>query len=135
MNEGFRLFDPDRQESPEGILTREKIIEAINRHVEKYSITRELPDENGMIYLFEVTVPGENPGEVTEYTYQRKSAFGKNETSETNISVAHYLDGFPVIGFVLENYDEDQARWTGVPRPAHATPEIIKSLGLKIKIA
>ncbi len=89
----------------ERILTREEIVTAIERHVEKYTIQRELSDEND-IYLFEVTVPGEKPSEVTEYEYQRKAKFGELETTTSHIRITYYEDEMPVSGKTLSNYEE-----------------------------
>lgn len=108
--EVHQLRQPNEIETTEKILTRDEIIAAIGLYVENFSLQRELSDKDD-IYLLEVTIPGENPGETIEYTYQRKGTFGPNSTTTTNISVAYYENGEPVGGKVFANYNEETGEW------------------------
>ncbi len=86
-------------------------MQALGKHVEHFSVQRELSDADG-VYLLEVTIPGEKEGEVAEYTYQRKGSFGANQSTTTTISVAHYdATGMPVGGKTLANFDEKTGLW------------------------
>ncbi|HEY4498861.1 MAG TPA: hypothetical protein VJH94_02235 [Candidatus Paceibacterota bacterium] len=101
-----------KQESKEAahILTREEVLEAIGQHIEGYAIERELSDAEG-VYLLEARVAGEKPGEVTEYRYQRKGEFGRNQSAQTAIHVAYYEDDVPVGGTTVANYNEKTGIW------------------------
>jgi len=108
MSESFSY--PDEVERTERPLTREEVLTALSRHAETFTVQRELSDANG-IYLLEVTLPGEKPGEVSEYRYQRKGVFGPNQTTTTHIAVAYYEGEMPVGGKTLANYDEKTGLW------------------------
>ena len=110
MSESFSSPYPDEVEHTEKPLTKEEVIAALDRHVQNYTVQRELSDAEG-VYIFEVIIPGEKEGEVTEYTYQRKGVFGTNQSSTTTVSVAYYEDGMPVGGKTLANYDEKTGLW------------------------
>ena len=58
----------------------------------EYTETRKLEDENG-IYLWEVTVPGEDEGQVMEYTYDRN-----NNGALPKINLVQYENGMPTGG-------------------------------------
>jgi len=104
-----------KQESKEAprVLTKEQVLEAIGQHVEGYVIERELSDPEG-VYLLEARVAGEKPGEVTEYRYQRKGEFGRNQSLQTAIHVAYYENDIPVGGTTIANYDEKTGTWEPV---------------------
>ena len=95
------------------MLTNEQVLEAIGQHVEGYVIERELSDPEG-VYLLEARVAGEKPGEVTEYRYQRKGEFGRNQNAQTTIQVAYYENDIPVGGKTVANYDEKTGTWESV---------------------
>ncbi len=97
----------------EHVLSREEVLEAITQHVEGYTIERELSDAEG-VYLLEARVVGEKPGEVTEYRYQRKGEFGRNQSLQTAIHVAYYEDDMPVGGTTIANYNETTGEWEPV---------------------
>lgn len=101
----------DEEQGRERVLTKDEVIGALEQHVKNYVVQRELSDDNG-IYLLELTVAGEKPGEMTEYTYQRKGKFGGLETTTTGISVAFYEDGIPVGGNTIADYNEITGQWT-----------------------
>ncbi len=62
------------------------------------------------VYLIEWTVPGEAPGEKTEYAYRRKGKFKEHGTAATNIDVVFYdADGIPSGGSVLAEWID--GRW------------------------
>ena len=113
--EKFPSPSKPKQESKESksVLSREEVLEAIGQHVEGYAIERELSDVEG-IYLLEARVSGEKPGEVTEYRYQRKGEFGRNQSLQTAIHVAHYEDDIPVGGTTISNYNEESGAWEPV---------------------
>jgi hypothetical protein len=117
MSEGFRSEYPDEIERPKGILSREDVHAVIGIHMQNHSAPsakppRELSDPQG-VYLCEVTVPGEKPGETIEYTYQRKGKFGNNQAAITTVSVTYYdADGMPNAAKNLANYDEDTGEWS-----------------------
>ena len=82
-----RIPTPEEMYSMFGELTKKE-----------YTETRELEDEKG-IYLLEVTVPGDEQGEVIEYSYMRKGVHSKRMQSlETVIHVTYYKDGSPISG-------------------------------------
>ena len=83
----------------------------ILQHAPKCTVARELSDDAG-IYLVEATIPGENPGEVTEYRFERKGMYGANQFSKTSITVVYYdTDGVPEGGKTLADYDEATSGW------------------------
>ena len=104
-----------KQESKEAprVLTKEQVLEAIGQHVEGYVIERELSDAEG-VHLLEARVAGEKPGEVTEYRYQRKGEFGRNQSAQTTIQVAYYENDIPVGGKTVANYNEAIGTWEKV---------------------
>ncbi len=102
----------------ERILSKEEVLEVILRCLKGAEVvsefTREKTDGDGL-YLYEVRVNGENPGEYAEYLYLRKGIyFDMNATSKTNISVVYYEDGIPVGGKNLEEYNEQTGEWTKI---------------------
>jgi hypothetical protein len=103
---------PSRQErSVESIPTKEEVLLEIAKHCENPTIKRELSDEKG-VYLLEAEVPGEKPGETTEYIYQRKGEFSNgSKAEETIINVAYFEDGIPVGGQSVAEYDPKTKAW------------------------
>lgn len=97
---------------PKRILSREQVLEALLRHVVgEYTVTVDESDAKG-IYLLEMTVACENPGETTVYRYQRKGRFGKNQQSVTTVIQVCYLEnGEPVGGYNLSTFDERTGAW------------------------
>jgi hypothetical protein len=102
----------NRQEnSAERIPSREEVISEIGKHCENPIVTRELSDEMG-VYLLEMEVPGDKPGETTLYIYQRKGEFPNgSKAEETIINVAYLEDGVPVGGQSVAEYDPETEAW------------------------
>lgn len=99
------------ESSHERILSREKILEALEQFAEGAIPVRELSDEKG-IYLLEVQQPGEKPGEITEHCYIRKGGPQNGTRSEeTKINVAYYQDGMPVGGSSVAALNEETGEW------------------------
>jgi hypothetical protein len=102
------------ERGPERILNKEEVLEAISRFVENATLVRELSDEHGL-YLLEVKIPGENPGETTQYEYMRKGRFpNHNEASETAIHVVYYDGDMPVGGDKVAVYKPETNKWEDV---------------------
>lgn len=99
---------------PKRILTKEEVLEAIGKHVEGYTIERELSDVDG-IYLLEVRGVKRDDG-FEEYAYKRKTKMAQIQaTSVTTIQVLRYAaDGIPYGGDTLANYDERTGKWEPV---------------------
>ena len=86
------------EKAPERIPERTEVLEVISRFCENPAIVRELSDDLGL-YLLEVKVLGENPGEIVQYEYRRQGVFpDHNESTETVIHKVYYENGMPVGG-------------------------------------
>ncbi len=98
---------PLKLESKEKIPTAAEVGHAFDKLIgKKFETKRILEDEQG-IYLWEVEVPGEKDGEVTEYGYMRKGRHAVGgQASETAIHVTYYEDGVPVGGTSAAVYIE-----------------------------
>lgn len=93
------------------IPTREQIMGILLQHAPHCTVARELSDHDG-IYLIEATIPGENPGEITEYRFERKGVYGQNQFSATSITIVYYdADGVPEGGKTVASYDEKTGIW------------------------
>lgn len=105
------------EKAPERFPDKEEVMEVIGRLAEGAQITRELSDEKGL-YLLEVELPGEKPGEIIEYAYARKGESpGHENVSETAIHITYYQDGVPTDGHKVMAFLGGQ--W----RPAVENPE------------
>lgn len=111
-------------ENPERILTQKEIMAAINTHATNHTPVRELSDDKG-IYLLEVKVEGEKPGDFIEYTYQRKGVFERSNTSApighnvspvTVIRATYYEDHMPYAGGAVSQYNEETGEWIEAPK-------------------
>ena len=99
------------EKAPEPVLSKEEVLEYIERFAEKGTVVRELSDEIGL-YLLEVHVVGEKPGEITEYEYTRKGRVQNGSIApSTSISVAYYEEGIPVGGSGFADYDSEKKDW------------------------
>lgn len=84
--------------SKEQIPTPEEINSVFTELIHKeFTETRKCQDEKGL-YLLEVTIPGESEGEIIEYAYMRKGRYPEGQSSENEIHVTYYKNGFPVSG-------------------------------------
>ena len=99
---------------PEQIPTREEVVGVIERFAENSIFVRELSDEQGL-YLLEVEVGGDKPGETIGYEYIRQGQFSNNVGStETVIHIVYYEDGVPVGGHNIANYNSGTRMWEDV---------------------
>ena len=99
---------------PERILTKAEVETAISYFAENFSFVRELSDELGL-YLLEVKIEGEKPGETTQYEYMRKGRFpNQNQSSETAIHVVYYEGEMPVGGDKVAVYKAETNEWEDV---------------------
>lgn len=96
MNEQMQNFIENKEiiPTPEEI---ETVLRELIGTEKKYTETKRLEDDNGLYYL-DVEIPGEQPGEMIEYGYQRKGRFGMDQSSVTCITVTYYQDGIPISG-------------------------------------
>ena len=69
----------------------------------KYKETRLLKDEKG-VYLWDVEVEGEKPGETTEYSYQREGNFKEGSANMSTIQATFYENGVPVGGKTVADF-------------------------------
>ncbi len=93
------------------IITIEKILSHLP---EKATLVRELSDEQGL-YLLEVEVKGEKPGETIQFEYMRKGRYpNKNEASESAIHAVYYENGTPVSGAKIAVYNYETGGWEKV---------------------
>ena len=103
---------PSRQEkSVETIHTKEAVLLEIAKHCENPTVKRELSDEKG-VYLLEVEIAGEKPGETIEYIYHRKGSFPNQNTSPIDvIEVLYSTDGIPHTGYTVAEYNPESKTW------------------------
>lgn len=86
------------EKSPERILTKSEVMEGMGIFVENGRVERELSDVRGL-YLLEVIIDGEEPGDTIEYGYLRKGESpGHKGALETAIHRTYYSDGMPISG-------------------------------------
>lgn len=100
------------EKGPERIPTKAEIMEVISHFAENTTPVRELSDEQGL-YLLEMKIEGENPGETTQYEYRRKGAFPDgNRSSATVIHIVYYEGEMPVPGgHDVANFDSETGEW------------------------
>ena len=99
------------EKGPERILTKEEVMEVISRYAENATLIRELSDEQGL-YLLEVKIDSEKPGEMTLYRYSRKGIFqNHNEASETALHIVWYQDEIPIGGDKIAVYNPETGEW------------------------
>ncbi len=99
------------ERGPEQIPTREQVLKEIARHAEGAAFVRELSDEQGL-YLLEVKIEGEKPGEIIQYEYMRKGRFqGVGQSSETAIHVVYYENDVPTNGQKIAIYNAESGEW------------------------
>lgn len=102
------------EKGPERIPTKDEVMEVISRFAENTVPVRELSDEQGL-YLLEVKIEGQNPGETTQYEYMRKGQFADgNQSLGTVIHVVFYEDGVPCGGNDVANYNPETGEWVEV---------------------
>ncbi len=125
MNEGINKGLNPQEENKEvklesdveHILSRKEIMEILATYTEVVGVvTRELFDEQKIVYLLEVTIEGPQEGETTEFTYRRAGTYpNKVRSPETLIEAAYYQDGFPVSADTLATYDPKARTWKHNP--------------------
>ena len=98
MNEGelrfFDHFEKNRDHTP----TPEEVHAVFREMVGgEYSQGRILGDDRGL-YLLEITIPGDGPGETTEYAYMRQGHYKEGGITVTEIHVTYYKDGQAIGG-------------------------------------
>lgn len=92
------------------ILTEKQIMDIILQHAPNCTIARKLSDDAG-IYLVEGDIPGENPGERTQYRYERKGIYGENQFTATSITVVYFEGDDAVGGKTLASFNESTGMW------------------------
>jgi 3-mercaptopyruvate sulfurtransferase SseA len=114
MNEGFPGFERKLEHIPILEEVRSVFMELVNkreyeeaRRIEYKEVCKK-EDQEGL-YLLEARVPGDLPGEETEYSYMRKGHYPEGETSATEIHIVYYVYDFPVGGTEAARYIE--GRW------------------------
>lgn len=104
--------DEEKKKNPEIIPTREQVLEIVAQFAEKYEISRELSNEQGL-YLLEAVVENEK-GEKEEYLYLRKGDFGKNKSAKTEIHAVYYDGDMPVGGDLIASLNEETGQWENI---------------------
>ena len=104
------------ERGPEHIPSKEEVLAIIARHTENTTlITKELSDEQGLLYSLETRTEGKKPGEFNEYLYTRRGVFTNHiQSLESVIHVAYYKDDFPISGTTIANYDSGAGEWKDV---------------------
>ena len=98
----------------EKIPTREEVLEIISHFAENPILARELFDKDGL-YLLEVKIENEIPGEFTEYEYTRKGKFpNSQDSSSTSIFVTFYKDEEAISGHNVADYDSEKGEWVEI---------------------
>ncbi len=101
-------LNPKQEKGPEKILDKNEVMQEMLRFSEKPVLERELFDENGLLYLLEVSIKGKNPGESTHYEYMRKGIYPNgNRSSETRIEAHYYEDDMLTGGDTIVVYKND----------------------------
>lgn len=99
---------PTIERGPERLPTKEEVLEVIGRFAEGGHITAEFSDAQGL-YVLELEVEGEKPGEIIEYGYLRKGASpGHKDAAQTAIHRTYYQDGVPVGGHKVAYFDGEE---------------------------
>jgi hypothetical protein len=104
---------PEEESKPKEI-SEEQPVESLEKkpeHIptleEVSSVFRELignfEDEQG-IYLYEVKIPGDLPGEEIGYEYMRKGRYGEGSSLSTEIHIVYYENGNAVGGTSAARY-------------------------------
>lgn len=90
----FDHFEKNRDHTP----TPEEVHSVFRELVGgDYKLGRMLGDDRGL-YLLEITVPGEAPGETIEYAYMRTGHYKEGGIISTEIHVTYYINGEPISG-------------------------------------
>jgi hypothetical protein len=104
-------MDNQIEKGPERIPTKEEVMKIISRFERNFVFVRELADEQGL-YLLEVKVEGDKPGEITQYEYLRKGRYeNHDEASETAIHKVDYENGEVVWGKKVALYNSETGEW------------------------
>lgn len=94
----------------ESVNIAERIRAWIALDSEKYTVRRELRDERGL-YVLELELAGEKPGETIEYSYQRKGSWRESGSLTTRIDVTYFQDGDPISGERIATFNEATGEW------------------------
>jgi hypothetical protein len=94
------------ERKPEHIPTLEEVHSVFKELTnQEYKEVRKCEDEKGL-YLLEITVPGDSPDEVTEYTYMRQGHYPEGQSATTEIHVVYYKNNIPISGTSAARYVE-----------------------------
>lgn len=93
------INNPEEEMDKERIPTPEEVASAFEKLIDKreYTEIRKCEDEQG-VYLYEVKIHGDLPGEEIEYAYMRKGEYKEGSTSGMEINVTYYENGMAVSG-------------------------------------
>lgn len=69
----------------------------------EYIEVRKLEDEQGL-YLYEVKILGDLPGEEIGYEYMRKGQYEEGSSLSTEIHIVYYENGIPISGTSAARY-------------------------------
>lgn len=95
MGERGPEFNPEAEHIP----TREEVRGLIEQLAKGEALkeTRVREDEKGL-YLWDMEVAGEKPGETTEFSYMRQGTFKEGAAANSTVQATYYEDGMPVGG-------------------------------------
>lgn len=92
------------EKKSEHIPTPEEVYSVFRELIGKeYTEIRKLEDEQGL-YLYEVKIPGDLPGEEIGYEYMRKGRYGEGSSLSTEIHKVDYKNGNAVGGTSAARY-------------------------------
>jgi len=92
------------EKKPEHIPTPEEVCSVFRELIGKeYIEVRKLEDEQGL-YLYEVKIPGDLPGEEIGYEYMKKGQYEEGASLSTEIHIVYYENGNAVGGTSAARY-------------------------------
>ncbi len=98
----------------EHIPTKDEVMEVIGKCAEGASLVCEFYDDKGLIYL-ESKVESGVDGEYNEIIYIRKGNHdGHAQSLDTAVQMIYYVDGIPVGGDKLFEYEAEKGEWNKI---------------------
>lgn len=93
------------EKKPEQIPTIEEVSSVFRELIgeKEYTEVRKYEDEQGL-YLYEIKIQGDLPGEETGYEYMREGRYGEGSSLSTEIHIVYYEKGIPVGGTSAARY-------------------------------
>lgn len=104
---------PENIESvAERIPSPEEVLGLFRRLVgsEEFKEVRRIFDDRGL-FLFEIKIPGEKPGEHTEYIYRREGSRQDGTSGPTAVHVVFFKNDEPVSGTAVAKQNGKTGEW------------------------